>query len=224
MKNDFRPRLANLYKRQSVLEKMTLLLGPQNANLWFNTSASQLDRGHLAAKGDFAYASQQYATFYYLNASPQFHAFNSINWLRLEKSVRVLASNNGTIDVYTGIKDVLKLNNERSNLVDVYLDDRNQLPVPQYFWKVVQVQATNQKFAFVGFNNPINAAFTNQDRFYQEHFCLENCGNRTFSWLVESLNVESRDPLKGIVLCCLYNDDFKRKTRITLPTIEIEIS
>lgn len=221
MKKDFRSGLVDLYKRDSVLAKMTMLLGPQNANTYFGTPASQLDRGHLAAKGDFAYASQQAATFYYLNASPQFHAFNSINWLRLEKSIRVLASNKGKVDIYTGIKDVLKLNNERSNFVDVYLDDRNQLPVPQYFWKIVHVQATYQKFAFVGFNNPINAEFTYPEYYYNYNFCLEKCWDSDFSWLVEKLNVESRDPMKGIVLCCLYNDDFRRKTEITVPTIEI---
>lgn len=220
MKKDFRSGLVNLYKRDSVLAKMRMLLGLQNSNIWFNTSGSQLDKGHLAAKVDFAYASQQAATFYYLNANPQFHDFNSGNWLKLEKGVRSRAAINGTIEIYTGLKDVLNLRNEQLRFVDIYLGEK--LPVPKYFWKIVHVQASNQKFAFVGFNNPINADFTDPERFYEDNFCLEKCFNGIFSWLHAFLShVESRDPMKGIVLCCLYNDDFKRKTGITVPTIEI---
>lgn len=213
-----------MYEGNHVLAKMKELLGQQNANEWFGTRATQLDKGHLAAKADFAYVSQQNATFYYHNASPQFHALNSINWLRLEKSVRFMAATTGTVDIYTGIKDVLTLQNEQLNFVDVFLDEENQLPVPQYFWKMVHIPALNQKFAFIGINNPINADFTNTEEYYERNFCLEKCSDGIFWWLREELNDKSRNPLEGIILCCAYNDDFTRKTGIIWPTIEIELA
>jgi DNA/RNA endonuclease G (NUC1) len=62
-----------------------------------------LSRGHLAARADFIFGSQQRATFYYVNAAPQWHRFNAMNWEALEHSVRVLVGKrNINLDVYTG--------------------------------------------------------------------------------------------------------------------------
>lgn len=209
-----------------MFTKMTQLLGLNNADAWFGSSASSLDKGHLAAKGDFAYASQQAATFYYLNASPQFHAFNSINWLKLEKSIRMLAALAGKIDIYSGVKDVLNLH-DGSKRVDVYLDDRNELPVPQYFWKVIRTELGDKKYAFVGFNNPIKQEFFNSEWYYENNFCFDKCWHGEFWWLQDELNDQTqetqrtgaRDPMRGVILCCMYNDEFKQKTGISVPLI-----
>lgn len=45
-------------------------------------------RGHLAAKVDFIYGSQQRGTFYFLNTAPQWQTFNGGNWEHIESSVR----------------------------------------------------------------------------------------------------------------------------------------
>lgn len=44
-----------------------------------------LSRGHLAARSDFIYYSHQRATFYFLNAAPQWQTFNGGNWAILEE-------------------------------------------------------------------------------------------------------------------------------------------
>lgn len=49
------------------------------------TSTQFLARGHLAAKTDFIYATGQRASFYFINAAPQWQPFNAGNWNRLEQ-------------------------------------------------------------------------------------------------------------------------------------------
>lgn len=66
-------------------------------------------RGHLTPKGDFIYGAEQMATFYYVNAAPQWHKFNAGNWNDIEESVRRLAIKRKlALTVYTG-----KLNERR---------------------------------------------------------------------------------------------------------------
>jgi hypothetical protein len=205
---------------------MSALLTSLNAHTWFGSQASTMDKGHLAAKTDFPFASQQQSTFYYLNAAPQFHAFNAGNWLKLEKSIRMLASVSGKITVYSGIQGVLNLHNN-NNRINIYLDDQNELPVPEYFWKVVHVDLSQKKYAFIGINNPLNDYFWNTEDWYESHFCNQKCWHSDFNFLLENLNnpaqqhqrVDARDPSRGVILCCMYDNDFKRKTGIYLPNI-----
>lgn len=49
-----------------------------------------LSRGHLAPDGDFIFGSWQFATYFYVNAAPQWQAVNGKNWLTVEKLVRKL--------------------------------------------------------------------------------------------------------------------------------------
>lgn len=49
------------------------------------TSHQFLARGHLAAKSDYVFATGQRATFYFINAAPQWQPFNAGNWNWLEQ-------------------------------------------------------------------------------------------------------------------------------------------
>lgn len=49
-----------------------------------------LSRGHLAPDGDFVFGSWQFATYFYINAAPQWQVVNGKNWLTVEKLVRKL--------------------------------------------------------------------------------------------------------------------------------------
>lgn len=49
-----------------------------------------LSRGHLAPDGDFIFGSWQFATYFYINAAPQWQIVNGKNWLTVEKLVRKL--------------------------------------------------------------------------------------------------------------------------------------
>lgn len=49
------------------------------------TSHQFLARGHLAAKSDYVFATGQRASFYFINAAPQWQPFNAGNWNSLEQ-------------------------------------------------------------------------------------------------------------------------------------------
>ena len=48
-------------------------------------------KGHLSPDAAFVYQREQDATYYYINAAPQFQSFNAVNWRLLEEGVRELA-------------------------------------------------------------------------------------------------------------------------------------
>jgi len=55
-------------------------------------SSSQifLARGHLVPSGDPIYAVQKRATFYFINATPQWQVMNAGNWLVCKTLIRKL--------------------------------------------------------------------------------------------------------------------------------------
>ena len=55
------------------------------------TSQDWFAKGHLSPDAAFVYQREQDATYYYLNAAPQFQSFNAQNWRFLEEGVRELA-------------------------------------------------------------------------------------------------------------------------------------
>lgn len=55
-----------------------------------------MSRGHLAAKADFVYGSEQAATFHYVNAAPQWQIFNGGNWVQVEQSIQKHIVRSGT--------------------------------------------------------------------------------------------------------------------------------
>ena len=65
-----------------------------------NSGNRFLARGHLSAKADYVLGAQQRATFYYVNAAPQWQTFNGGNWNKLEAGVRdYVAQSNKAVQV-----------------------------------------------------------------------------------------------------------------------------
>ncbi|GLV41927.1 uncharacterized protein CBL_00389 [Carabus blaptoides fortunei] len=114
-----------------------------------------MDVGHLAPMEDFIYTAQEKATFYFMNAAPQWNSFNTGNWNLLENNVRELATKSSKdYDVYTGTYGILDLEKSNSGRAKIYLDgDRDLLPVPLYYWKVVIEKGGDTGIAFIGMNN-----------------------------------------------------------------------
>ncbi|KAI5740458.1 hypothetical protein M8J76_004071 [Diaphorina citri] len=115
-------------------------------------------RGHLTPKGDFIYGAEQMATFYYVNAAPQWHKFNAGNWNDIEESVRRLAIKRKlALTVYTGSYGVVYYPDKNNINRGIYLakDKKNQyiFPVPNLFWKVVHEPRSQAGIALVGHNN-----------------------------------------------------------------------
>lgn len=158
------------------------------ANKWI----TGFDKGHLAPNADFAFVSQQKATYYYLNVLPQFHKFNADGWLRVEEAVRKLAMSSGKIDIQTGTEGGLMLGDGSTTKTNVFLDDSKEIQIPWLFYKIIFVN-NRSKYAFVGFNNPTHKDFGQMNR----NFCVY-CPHDVFTPIS---NAE-----KGIVVCCMRDN------------------
>ncbi|XP_073838089.1 salivary protein Tsal1 [Musca autumnalis] len=136
-----------------------------------------LTRGHMAAKADFIYASQQRSTFNFFNAAPQWQGFNGGQWQSVEDAVRKYAADRKQmLHCYTGTWGIMKLPlpftsntsdahintfTTESPLIpqrDFYLtrDDNNNglLPVPMLYYRLVVNSQHSHGIVLVGVNNP----------------------------------------------------------------------
>jgi len=199
------PGIDNKYTQRYVNDTMDVQIGRTNRQRYF-TSDSSLDKGHMAARADFPFAAQQKATFYYLNCFPQFHRFNSINWLALERSIRE-HDFQADVEVFTSVHGVLYLRNESNDWTAVHLMNGNNFPIPSYVQKDIRVTINNKQYdySFVGFNHPnIQSPEFN----YLLNGYHDACDEKRYNWLLRSLrkignqNNENRiNPLRGILLC-----------------------
>lgn len=72
----------------------------------------------MVAKGYFLHGAHQTATFWYLNAAPQWQTFNGKNWNSIETDARKFAGQIQTdLDVYTGTYVSRKLNSFIENQI-----------------------------------------------------------------------------------------------------------
>lgn len=143
---------------------------------------------------DVLIGSHQRATFYYVNAAPQWQTLNKNNWNVLEQNVRAYAiKRNANLDVYTGTFRVATLNDVNGREQQLYLYDQNgrrALPVPRYYWKVVYNPKTKAGAAFVSFNNPYTQIAQ------RDIFCESVCD------LLKWVSWDPDDVVKGLSFCC----------------------
>lgn len=154
-------------------------------------------RGHLAPDADFIDAGSQDASYYYINAAPQWQSFNNGNWKALEAGARDLAINrNIDLVIYTGTYGTLTLADVNSAQKPIYLardaNNNNVIPAPKYYWKLVHDPATNKATAFIGINNPHLTSVTGADV-----FCSDVCNQ--VGWMTWSNRF---DIPKGYMFCC----------------------
>ncbi|CAH2062851.1 unnamed protein product, partial [Iphiclides podalirius] len=149
------------------------------------TSHQFLARGHLAAKSDFVFATGQRATFYFINCAPQWQPFNAGNWNWLEQNLRARIGQAGyNTVIYTGTFGVTQLRNANNRFVNIFLHVANngveQIPVPEYFYKVVHDASRRIGTAFVSINNPHYTLAEARAR----QFCTDRCrNNAAFNWI-----------------------------------------
>lgn len=101
---------------------------------------------------DVILATEQQATFLYINTAPQFQTFNGQNWVAVEISSRNLASDrNLYLDVYTGTYGIGQFWNETGSRAQTFLDwPAGQIPVPQLYYKILVNHADNSGVVFLG--------------------------------------------------------------------------
>lgn len=73
-----------MYTQAQQKSTISDIVGSELADKYI-TNTQYLARGHLAAKTDFIYATGQRATFFFINAAPQWQPFNAGNWNWLEQ-------------------------------------------------------------------------------------------------------------------------------------------
>lgn len=148
-----------LYTQATQTETINNELGG-NANSYIDTGTNVfLARGHLAAKADFVYGTEQRGTFLFLNAAPQWQVFNAGNWQRVEDNTRTWVSKNKlNVNCYTGVYGVTTLPNKYGVQTPLYLDyDGNHnglIPVPMLYFRVIVEPSTKRGVVLIGVNNP----------------------------------------------------------------------
>ncbi|XP_037814318.1 uncharacterized protein LOC119605348 [Lucilia sericata] len=147
-----------IYMKQTQKVLLDRILGQDSAK-YFNGNDYYLSKGHLAAKADFVYASQQRTTFLYINTAPQWQSFNGGNWLAVENGLRQWVDTK-KLDLlcWTGVYGVTSLAGEMMNDVELFLYEDNDkhfhLPIPKLFFRVVIEPISKLGVVLVGVNNP----------------------------------------------------------------------
>lgn len=195
--------MSEIYKIDSQMRSLKLQLGSADlAKRYVKTGKQYLNRGHLAAKADFVYGSQQSASFWLLNSAPQWSSFNSGNWLSVENAARKYARENKIdIEVYTGVHGTTNLIDVNGNKQDIYLyaheNGARAIPVPRFFWKVLHDRTSGSGLAFVGLNEPYAQNVTND-----MYLCPDISNEELDYWIGwDPLNIE-----KGVSYLCMVQE------------------
>lgn len=196
--NDLNLRPSSIYEKRSQRIAFERILG--SAELAEKYVSLQTDyflsRGHLTAKADFVYGSQQRATFFYVNVAPQWHTLNSNNWNELEMSVRNFAGKRKLdLVVYSGIYGSSQLPDIHNTPQDLSLfvnSNRKAITVPEIFWKVVHDPLAKTGTVFVGHNNPYEPK--------PKPLCTDVSSK--ISWL----SWDAKNATAGISYCCDFNE------------------
>lgn len=143
------------YSQKHQLKMAKQMLSPNLIPQYFDNKTLFLARGHLAAKADLIYATQQRSTFTFFNAAPQWQSFNGGQWQTLENEVRnYIGKMKMTVKCYTGTWGIMKLANKEFYLTQD-ANNNGLLPVPMLYFRVlVSVYNPQQGIALIGVNNP----------------------------------------------------------------------
>ncbi|XP_068142250.1 uncharacterized protein [Drosophila tropicalis] len=171
-----------------------------------------LARGHLAAKADLIYASQQRSSFNYVNAAPQWQSFNGGHWANVEDETRRFVARLGIpVSVYTGTFSELPWPGVGHNHSSLHLaHDANNNPVlvvPLLYYRLLIDNASNgQKrgIAIVGVNNPyVTLNQIHDENTSPSYVICEPIDAELVAWLRSLQNSNLR---KGYLYACTVAD------------------
>lgn len=163
-----------------------------------------LSRGHLAAKTDFIFGNHQLASFYFINAAPQWQTFNGGNWAILEDHLkRFIARRNINTEIWTGTYGIVTYKDVNGTQQQIYLsvkENTRKVPVPKIYYKVVIDTKSRAGIVFVGVNNPY-ATMENIENDYT--YCQNVMAKVTYiPW--------NRNLKTGYLYACSVNEFAKR--------------
>ncbi|XP_042873187.1 uncharacterized protein LOC122253865 [Penaeus japonicus] len=191
--------MKSCYEKKSQLELMKDLIQDNKmaATYIYPKKQYYFAKGHLAPDADFVTEAEQDATYYYINAVPQWQAFNNGNWKYLEMATRNLAEYLETdLQIYTGAWGILELNDVNANPVEIFLGltfKQRVVPAPAVTWKVIYDEKSSRAVGVVGVNNPhITSPPT--------PLCSDLCSS--LPWIEFDVN----DLGHGFTYCCSVQD------------------
>lgn len=146
----------DLYTFARQRQTLSEILGEEVATPLLRAGSMFLARGHLAANSDFVFRSHQRATFWFLNAAPQWQSFNNGNWLAIEAASRQLATDRDTtLNVFTGTFGISNFDDRYKVSREVFLDINHiRIPVVALFYKILVDEASSSGIVLIGVNNP----------------------------------------------------------------------
>ncbi|KAG8237895.1 hypothetical protein J437_LFUL017043, partial [Ladona fulva] len=204
------------YREQN--QTLAALLGSTtlaNAYMYGWGRESFLSKGHLCPSADFNIQTWRDATFHYINAVPQWQAFNGGNWKDLEDSVKIKSRTPTPRDlvIYTGAHEVLKLPDVNKNPTRIFLlnatQNSNSLAVPEKMWKIVLDEQKKEGVAFVLLNIPFNPKYPIPD---PTPLCPDVCDEITWvQW------TDRKNGTKGKIYCCTVDSFVKNIPNLPIP-------
>ncbi|GJQ74163.1 hypothetical protein Trydic_g19078 [Trypoxylus dichotomus] len=196
-----------VYHIEAQKVKLSSLLQSSILTSEYISNQTYLTKGHLAPDGDFALISWKYATFFFLNACPQWNTIDENNWKLIEEMVRKLRNAlDEKLQIVTGTYEILELKDRLGNWKPLYLSQRwKKFPVPKYIWKIVYSEKTKKGIVLVVYNNPHEAS--------AKYLCSTVC--KTHGWnSVNWSNIRN-----GFIQCCSFVQ-FKQVVR-SIPPLTI---
>ncbi|XP_050076253.1 uncharacterized protein LOC126563651 [Anopheles maculipalpis] len=182
-------RLASVYTQRHQQERFSTLLGSSAQAAKYINSTSYLAKGHLTPDGDAVLDSWAGATYFFINAAPEWQVVNGGNWLRVENAARKVSTQlDDTVHVFSGVYDILQLPDKNGNPVSLSLGDDGTVEVPKWLWKVVVHYPSGKGIALISLNNPFAAK--------AETLCEDICSR--YGWHQK----EFHDLRKGYTHCC----------------------
>jgi hypothetical protein len=145
---------SSSYSQRNQKKVFTRILGGNRSSEVLESS--YLARGHLAPDADFVFKEWEEVTYYYGNAAPQWQSINNGNWRRLENMIRSKAMRlNRDLEIYSGTLGILQVLGD-TGLQEVWLatdGDKNYLPVPEYFFKIIVDHEAEESIGMFGTND-----------------------------------------------------------------------
>lgn len=207
--------LNDLYKQKVQRAVINKQLGlNESSSKYIDRNPYYLAKGHLSARTDFLYGAQQRATFYLINAAPQWQIFNMRNWLMLETSVRKFAQKiRRDLTIYTGTYGVMTLPHAITEQeVELYLyinGTRKAIPVPRLFWKLVYEPSSKTGTVFIGVNNP----YVFQES--RDKICTDICDKyKWITWKRTQITL-------GYGYCCAV-DEFAKHLQVSFAGVRVD--
>lgn len=200
--------LTKVYKKTEQKKSMINRLGSnifEGKEIIATKGENYLAKGHLTPDASMVHDFEQKATYYFINAAPQFQAFNNGNWKHLEAKARGLAAKTGRkLTVYQGTQDILTYEDSEGSETELYIDYttkgvKTSLPIPLYFWKVVYDEKNQQGVGFIGVNDIIEDEYSNL-------LCDNVC--EQLNWIDWKEDFRFDEFVKGRMSCCVLDDDF----------------